>query len=97
VDDWAESELAWELADAIGFLLADNDRAQLYAIIGSGESYTAIITVLHIMARQRLPIPNELITKLAEWLGAYAHSDDGPRLRELLDAISPLRTRPRDP
>ena len=46
MDDWAESDLAWELADAISPLLADRDRAQLYAIIGSGESYIAIDTVL---------------------------------------------------
>jgi hypothetical protein len=91
VDGWAESELAWELADATSFVLADDDRAQLYAIIGSGESYTAITSVLQIGACQRLPIPTELITKLTEWLGAYAHSDDAPRLRELLDAISSLR------
>ena len=56
VDDWAESDLAWELADAISPLLADRDRAQLYATIGSGESYTAIDTVLQTMAHQSLPV-----------------------------------------
>ena len=43
MDDWAESDLAWELADVICPLLADLDRAQLYATIGSGESFTATI------------------------------------------------------
>jgi hypothetical protein len=62
VNDWAESDLAWELADAISPLLADRDRAQLYATIGSGESYTAIDTVLQTIAHQSLPIPAELIT-----------------------------------
>lgn len=46
MDAWAESDLAWELADVISPLLADRDRAQLYATIGSGESYTAIDTAL---------------------------------------------------
>jgi hypothetical protein len=91
VNDWAESDLAWELADAISPLLADRDRAQLYATIGSGESYTAIETVLQTIAHQSLPIPAELITKLINWLGAYAHSDDAPRLHELLHAIKSLR------
>jgi hypothetical protein len=45
-------------------VLAESDRARLYAIIGSGESYTAITTVLQIMACQRLPIPTRLMTKL---------------------------------
>ena len=62
MDDWAESDLAWELADAISPLLADRDRAQLYAIIGSGESYIAIDTVLQTMAHQSLPIATELVT-----------------------------------
>ena len=91
MDDWEESELAWELADAVNPLLAGNDLAQLYAIIGSGESYTAITTVLPIAVRHGLPMPTELIIKLTEWFGAYAHSDDAPRLRELLDAISSVR------
>ena len=91
MNDWAESDLAWELADAISPLLADRDRAQLYATIGSGESYTAIDTVLQTIAHQSLPIPAELITKLINWLDAYAHSDDAPRLHELLHAIKSLR------
>ena len=91
MDDWAESDLAWELADAISPLLGEGDRVQLYSTIGSGESYTAIETVLQTMAHQRLPIPTEFIPKLTGWLDAYAHSDDAPRLRELLQTIKSLR------
>ena len=90
VNQWAESDLAWELADAISPLLADSDRAQLYATIGSGESYAAIDTVLQTIAYQSLSIPTELISKLTNWLDAYAHSDDAPRLHELLHAIKSL-------
>jgi hypothetical protein len=91
VDDWSESDLAWELADAISPLLAERDRLQLYATIGSGDSYTAIDALLQTMAHQRLAIPAELIPKLADWLDAYVHSDDAPRLLELLSAIKSLR------
>jgi hypothetical protein len=87
VDDRAESDLAWELADAISPLLAELDRGQFYAAIGSGESYTAIDTALQTIARQGVPMPAELITRLTDWLGAYAHSADAPRLHELLSAI----------
>ena len=41
--------------------------------------------------KQSSPIPPELITKLTHWLDAYAHSDDAPRLHELLHAIKSLR------
>lgn len=91
MDDRAESDLAWELADAISPLLADSDRDQLYAAIGSGESYTAIDTVLQTMARQSSPMLPELVAKVANWLDAYTHSDDAPRLRELLCVIESLR------
>jgi hypothetical protein len=90
VNDWAESDLAWELADEIGSLLADRERAQLYATIGAGHSFTAIETLLQIIARQRLTLSFELVAKIADWLDAYAHSDDAPRLHELLYAIKHL-------
>ena len=91
VDDWAESDLAWELADAISPLPAECDRAQLYATtLGSGESYTAIDTVLQIMAHQSFPVPPELVAKLVTWLDAYAHSHDAPRLGQLLRAVTGL-------
>lgn len=87
VDNWAESELAWELADAINHLLADRDRSQLYVTIGSGDSYGAIETALQTMAHHDLSVPAELIAKLANWLDAYAHSRDVLRLHELLRAL----------
>lgn len=91
VDDRAESDLAWELADAISPLLTDRDHAQLYTSLGSGESYTAIVTLLQTIAQQRLPVAAELITKLTSWLDAYAHNDDAPRLQELLQAVESVR------
>lgn len=91
VDDWAASDLAWELADAINPLIADRDRAQLYATIGSGESYAAIDAVLQTIAHRRLPITGELVAKVANWLDAYAYSSDASRLHELLHAIRSLR------
>lgn len=90
MDDWTESDLAWELADVISPLLGERDRAQLYGAIGSGDSSTAIDTLLQTMAHQRLPIPTEFIPQLTGWLDAYAHTDDAPRLHELLHAIKSL-------
>jgi hypothetical protein len=70
VDDRAESDLAWELADAVSPMLADPDRAQQYATIGSCEPYTAIDALLQIITHQSLPVPAELISKLTNSLDA---------------------------
>lgn len=85
MDDWAQADLAWKLADALSPALAPAERAQLYAVLGSGDSYTAITTVL----RAALPLPAALIVELRAWLHAYQHSDDAPLLRELLRTIPP--------
>lgn len=91
VEDWAASDLAWELADAISPLLAERDREQLYATIGSGDSYAAIVTMLQTMARQSSPISPEITAKLINWLDAYTYSEDANRLHELLRTIRSLR------
>lgn len=88
MDDRAESDLAWELADAVSHLLTDRDRSRFYAAIGSGECYAAIDTALQTMAQRRASIPAELTAKLTAWLGAYAYSADAPRLHGLLRAIA---------
>lgn len=91
MDDWAESDLAWELAEVISPLLTDSDRTQLYATLGSGNAYTAITMLLQTSARDRHPLPLPLVNRLGGWLDGYAHSDEAPVLRELLTAIAMQR------
>jgi hypothetical protein len=76
VDDRAESDLAWELADAVSPMLADPDRAQQYATVGSCESYTAIDALLQIITYQSLPVPAELISKTHQLARRLAHSGE---------------------
>lgn len=85
---WAESDLAWELVDAIGPRLGDNERAEIYAMIGGGNFFTAIQTLLETTARVGVAISPELAGSLAHWFAPYAHDEGAPRLRELLDTIS---------
>jgi hypothetical protein len=87
VDEWAESDLAWELADTLGPLLPDHDRAAIYTTIGSGYSYTAITRLVQASALGGYALPPRLVDRLAEWLDAYTHSDDAARLLQLLNAI----------
>lgn len=87
MDEWAESDLAWELADRLGRLLPEHDRAAIYATIGSGDSYTAITTLVQASARSGYALPPRLVDRLAEWLDAYTHSNDAARLLQLLNTI----------
>lgn len=87
MDNWAESDLLWELIDAISPSLAAAERAHLYAAIGSGDSYTAIATVLRTLVRDAMPLSAKLKTELTNWLTAYRHSLDGTHLHQLLSLI----------
>jgi hypothetical protein len=91
VDYWAETDLAWELAGAVAPRIPNRDSAELYAAIGAGDAYTGLVKLLEIVVSTRVPLGPELVIRIADWLDAYTHSDDGPRLRELLATISTLR------
>jgi hypothetical protein len=62
------------------------ERAHLYAAIGSGDSYTAITTVLRTLVRDPMPLSTKLKTELTNWLTAYRHSLDAD-LHRLLSLI----------
>lgn len=87
MDDWAETDLAWELAQIACLLIPDRDRTKVYTAIGAGYSYAAIGTLLKTIDRARVPVSPALIARLVDWLNAYAHHDDAPRLHEMLDSI----------
>jgi hypothetical protein len=90
MNDWAETDLAWELAEIAGPYIPDHDRTQIYTTIGAGYSYAGIDTLLGILVQAGVPISPMLVDKLVHWLDAYMHHDDAPRLREMLDAIRSL-------
>ena len=87
VDEWAESELAWDLAETVAPLLPTPDRAAIYATLGAGYSYTAITTLVQASARGGYSLPARLTDRLAEWLGPYTHSHDAAQLQQFLNAI----------
>lgn len=80
---WAETELAWDLADALGSHLAEDSRAEFYAALGAGDPYTAIVTLL--AAGDASVLARPLLDRLSDWLDAYRYSADAPGLRDLLD------------
>lgn len=84
---WWESDLAWELADAIAGLIPDPDQTNVYATIGAGNPAAAINALVETIVSARLPVSAKLVSRLVGWLHAYAQTDDGPRLYGLLESI----------
>ncbi|HTQ22898.1 hypothetical protein [Mycobacterium sp.] len=87
MDDWAETDLAWELAEIACLLMPERDRIEVYTAIGAGYSYTAIGTLLRTIDRADVAISPALEARLDEWLSAYVHHCDAPRLQKILDSI----------
>ena len=87
VEDWAEAELAWELAEVVADRISEHDRRGLYTSIGAGDSYAAICTLLETLVNARVQMSVGLTSRIIVWLDAYQHHDDAAGLRELLGAI----------
>jgi len=88
VQEWAEAELAWRLAELVAGRLSDVTRTAIFAELGAGESYRVIVKLLETSAHDRVPVPAELVATLQEWLDSYRGAGDEPRLRALLDRIT---------
>jgi hypothetical protein len=90
---WAESDLAWELAEIASVHIPDCDRTDVFTAIGGGDSYAAIATLLETIVHASVPVSPALVARIVNWLDAYAHHVDGPRLHEMVDAIGSLGPR----
>jgi hypothetical protein len=90
VDDWAEADLAWELVEIARHYIPERNRTEVYTAIGAGDCYAAIDTLLDTIARASVVVPPVLVARIVDWLNAYAHHAEAPRLHELLNAIRSL-------
>jgi hypothetical protein len=90
VDDVAETQLAWDLAELASRHISERDRTDVHTAIGGGDCYAAIGTLLKTIVRARVPVPGTLAARIDDWRAPYAHHADAPRLNELLTAISSL-------
>jgi hypothetical protein len=90
MDVWAESDLAWEMAELAGLHIPDCNRTDVFAAIGGGDSCAAIGTLLETIVHASVPVSPALLARIVNWLDAYAHHVDGPRLHEMVDAIGSL-------
>lgn len=87
VEDWAEAELAWDLAELVADRISERDRRRLYTSIGAGDCYAAICTLLETLVNARVQMSVGLTARINAWLDAYQHHEDAAGLRELLGAI----------
>lgn len=88
MEEWAGVDLAWEPVDIAGRRLSERNPTDVCTAIGAGDSYAAIDTLLTTIAHAKLALSPMLLAQIIEWLNAYAHHSDSPRLHELLTAIS---------
>jgi len=90
VDDVAETQLAWDLAELASRHISERDRTDVHTAIGGGDCYAAIGTLLKAIVRARVPVPSTLAARISDWRAPYVNHVDAPRLNELLTAIIPL-------
>jgi hypothetical protein len=93
VDDNAETQLAWDLAELASLHISEHDRNDVHTAIGGGDCYAAIGTLLKAIVRARVPVPSTLAARISDWRAPYVNHVDAPRLNELLTAISSLTDR----
>jgi hypothetical protein len=87
VDNWAETKLAWDLAEIAGFHIPEPDRTAVFTAIGAGDCYTAIDALLQTIVQASVPVPPSLVARIGDWLNAYIDHAEAPRLYELINAI----------
>jgi hypothetical protein len=88
VQEWAEADLAWQLAELVAGRLSAVERSATFGELGAGESYRVIVKLLEASVQARVSVPHEVLATLHEWLESYRGSGDEPRLRALLDQIN---------
>ncbi|WP_204903603.1 hypothetical protein [Mycobacterium riyadhense] len=59
-------------------------------MLGAGDSYRAITTVLRALVQHAVPLPADLKAELTDCLSAYQHSVAAPHLDQLLRAVPPV-------
>ena len=88
MQQWAETDLAWQLVELVAGRLGVVERSSIFAELGAGESYRGIVKLLETSVQARVSVPPEVLATLHEWLESYRGSGDEPRLRALLDRIN---------
>jgi hypothetical protein len=82
-----DAALAWELAATARPYLSRVDADHIYITLGIGETFTAIDALITAIARNQIPLSDDLVGTTASWLDCYLGQDAEPRLRHLLTEV----------
>lgn len=82
-----DAALAWELAAAAHPHLSRVDADRIYTALGIGETFAAIDALITAIARDRIPLGEDLVATVASWLDRYLGQDAQPRLRQLIAEV----------
>ncbi|TPG28087.1 hypothetical protein EAH80_28565 [Mycobacterium hodleri] len=82
-----DDAVAWELTAAARQHLNKPDADRIYIAIGVGDTFDAIDALLGVIARDHIPLGDELVATVASWLDCYRGQDAELRLRQLLTEI----------
>lgn len=83
-----EVELAWALATTAAPYLSTGERHDVHIAIAVGETFPAICALTATVARERLALPADLISRFTDLLDAYVGHDEEPRLRALIARVA---------
>jgi hypothetical protein len=85
---FAESRLAWTLAETASPFLDSDQRNQMFVAIGIGDTFAAIRLALEVISRAHCNVEECTATRLRDWLNAYLCHDDEPRLRHWIGRVT---------
>jgi hypothetical protein len=85
VDRKQVDDLAWDVVGRLRRHLSDSELNTVFVKLGVGESESAIETVLGRLAVKGAAIPEDLLTRLRQWVRGYQDNPAHPRLSKLLN------------
>lgn len=78
------TRLAWELLAAARPRLSRTHLDHIHVLIGGGETFAAIDALVTVIVGSAVPLGEELVATVREWLDCYVDHDAEPRLRGLV-------------
>jgi hypothetical protein len=82
-----DDALAWALASAARPHLTRRENDRIYIAIGVGDMFAAIDDLITAIARERIPLSDDLVATVTAWLDCYVGQDAEPRLRQLIAEV----------
>lgn len=82
-----DAALAWELAATARPYLSRVDADRIYITLGIGETFAAIEALITAIARNHIPLNDDLVATTANWLDCYLGQGAEPPLRRLLTEV----------